>query len=277
MLLLNNNLFMRTAGAISEILHVIFSVLFYLLTLFFGFVLVLEGFTDDGAVGNFSSNFHSSRGYTLPVEFKIEPKAPMLDNYIHREYKEVIDDKGNKTYIKEPQYGIPVSSSDSLNYKTVVASMSYTSNNYDIISNTFYGKGQVYVKPNTIFKRTVIILRTYLNLILLIVTFFLLKNIFKWLKKRIEFSQRLYRLIQSLGFVILSGVLLTVISNYILGIAFSDTIINPINYNFHYVEITMSSYLGIDYSLILIGLSLIVLASLLKKGSRIEYDSKLTI
>ena len=269
---------MKTGAALADILYLLFSILFYLLLIAFAGILALEAFTDDGKIGMFSSNFHSSRGYTVPVDFNIEPDAPMLDNYIVSNYKEEIDETGKKVYTYMPQYARPITAKDSLDYKTIITLNDWVKNdNYQLKSSMFVSEGYVYVNPKTLLNKFIILFRTYANLILLVITFFLLKNIFRTLRINIEFSHKLYKLIQGLGIVLLLSILLTYISNLILGNSLYDIRIDPLNKDLTYVEIFMTPRLDFDFTLFVVGLSLLILSSLLKAGNKMRQENDLTI
>ncbi|MCD2258005.1 DUF2975 domain-containing protein [Psychroserpens luteolus] len=269
---------MKTGTALADILFLICSISFYLLIIAFGFALATEAFTDDGKMGNFSPKFNSALGYEMPVEFKIKPKSPMFNNILFTDYKEGIDDKGKKTYATIPQYANSITTEDSLNFKAVVSINNYgMGDNFELTSNVFRGDGHVHIKPKTLFNKVIIVFRTYMNFIILIIIFFFLKNIFKMLRITIEFSQKLYKLIQMLGVIMISKVLLSVIINSILGMWLTDIGIQPLNDGLNYVDITMSSRLDFDFSLFLVGFSLIVLSALLKSGSKMQQENKLTI
>jgi len=271
---------MRTGTALADILYIICSISFYILIIAFGFTLATEAFTDDGKIGNFSSKFNSSRGYDVPIAFQIKPKTPMFNNIIDLDYREEIDPNGKKRYTTIPQYANAITLEDSLNFKTIVSINNYygeAGDTMELNSDVFRGDGFIQVKPKTVFNKGIVIFKTYINFILLIIIFFFLKNIFKMLRIHIEFSQKLYRLIQMLGIIMISKVLLSLLLNFILKRSLINIQIEPLNNSLKYVDITMNSRLDFDFSLLLIGLSLIVLSSLLKSGSRMQQENKLTI
>ncbi len=269
---------MQKETALADILYTLCSIVFYILIVAFGAILALEILTNNGKIGNFYSNFHSSRGYAIPVELKITPENPMFNDIRFTKYEEGVDKAGVKTYTKVREYANSISSEDSLNFKTIVSIEEfYGLDNFDLITDKFSSNGYVYVEPKTSAVKVVILFRTYLNLIFLITIFFLLRNMFKSLRIRIQFSQRLYKSIQLLGIIIIVKVLLYVISNSFLGKTLSQINVEPIDKRLSYLEVLMHPRLDIDYTLLIVGFSLIVLSSVLKTGSSIQQENDLTI
>ena len=270
---------MKTTGtALANILYIICSIIFYLLIVAFGFTVAAEAFTDDGKIGAFSSKTHSSFGYQIPVELNVKPKNPMFNNMLYNNYKEYVDDNGRKTYNWVLEYENSITQEDSLNYKTVIGINNYgLENNFELTSSIFKGDGYVHVKPKTVFNKAVLVFKTYVNSILLIVIFFFLKNIFKMLIMNIKFSQKLYRFIQILGIIMILKVFVSSISNSILGKDIPYVGIFPLNNSLKYVDITMNPGLDFDFTLLLVGLSLVILSVLLREGSIMQQENDLTI
>ncbi|WP_298900810.1 DUF2975 domain-containing protein [uncultured Psychroserpens sp.] len=269
---------MKTGTALADILFLICSISFYLLIIAFGFALVTEVFTDDGKMGNFSPKFNSSHGYEMPVKFEVRPKSPMFNNILFTNYEEEIDTNGKKRYYTIPQYATPITIKDSLNFKTIISINNYgMEDNFELTSKVLRGDGYIRIKPKTAFDKVLIVLRTYMDFVILIFVFFFLKNIFKMLRIDIRFSQKLYRLIQILGVIMIVKVLLSIIINSVLGRALKEIRITPLDDALKYMDITMSSHLGFDFSFLLVGLSLIVLSALLRSGNKMQRENNLTI
>ena len=269
---------MKTGPALADILFLICSISFYILIIAFGFALATEAFTDDGKIGNFSPKFSSSRGYEIPVEFEVRPKNPVFNNIRTFNYEEEIDSNGKKKYYTIPQYVNPITVEDSLNFKTIVSINNYGGeDNFELTSKVLRGEGYMHVKPKRTLDKVLIVFRAYMDFIVLIFVFFFLKNIFKTLRISIQFSQKLYRLIQILGVIMIFKVLLSITVNFILGGRLKEMSITPLDETLKYIDITMSSHLGFDFSFLLVGLSLIVLSALLKSGSNMQRENNLTI
>lgn len=269
---------MNTGTAIANVLYMISTIIFYLLTLVFVFTLVTEAFTDDGKIGAFSSKSHSSFGYEMPIKHNIKPKSPMFNNILYNNYKEDVDDNGRRVFNWILEYENSITQEDSLNFKSVLGINNYgLENNFELTSDVYRGDGYIHIKPKTVFNKFIIVFRTYMNFILLIAIFFFLKNIFKMLLVKIKFSQKLYKRIQILGIIMISKVFISAISNSILGKDIPYVGIFPLNNSLKYVDITMNPGLDFDFTLLLVGLSLVILSVLLREGNRIQQDNDLTI
>ncbi len=252
--------------------------MFYLLIVVFGFTIATEVFTDDGKMGPFSPKSHSSFGYEIPVELNIKAKNPMFNDISYDGYKEKVDDKGKRIFYKVLEYENPISPKDSLNFKSILGINNYRmKSDFELTSDTYKGDGYIHVKPKTAINKGIIVFKTYANFVLLIAIFFFLKNIFKRLMVNIKFSQKLYWLIQILGITMILKVSISSISNSILGKEVQYVGIEPLNNDLRYVNIVMNPHLDFDFTLFLIGLSLIILSALLKEGSKMQQENELTI
>ncbi|MBF8149771.1 DUF2975 domain-containing protein [Winogradskyella sp. F6397] len=269
---------MQQKSTLVNILFWFCNISFYVLVIWIVAALGFEVFTEDGKIGSFSSGSHHSIGYQMPVKITINPKQAMYNNELFKLEKEGINtlrqsySSGTGTYVK------PITSEDSLDFKSIVSIRNNDMTDYyEFISTSFKSDGYVTVKPKTLGNKMVMVFRSYLGFFILIVVFFLLKNIFKYLKTNFEFSQKLYKSTRLIGFLLIADVLLRVVSNFILGNDLPYIGIDPLDYNMRYVSISMNPRLDFNFTLFLIGLALIILSTLLKKGTQIQEENDLTI
>lgn len=269
---------MKKGILLVSILHRFSKISFYFLIIFFAIAIGFEIFTQDGKLGKFSSGVHHSIGYQVPVSLKVQPESPMFNNLLFK-----LKNKGTNTMGQQYSSGVshhvkPLLKEDSLNFKTIVSIHNRgMEDKYQLTSDIFRGDGYINVKPQKLTDTMLLLFRTYLNFILLIIVFFFLKNIFQMLKSDLKFSQRLYKSIQTLGLILILQVLMVTICNLILGNQLSYVDIKPLDYKVQYVTLSMNPRIDFDFTLFLVGFSLIVLSSLLKAGNRIQQENELTI
>ncbi|BAO75791.1 hypothetical protein [Winogradskyella sp. PG-2] len=155
---------------------------FYLLILFFVFTVTFQILGknvkfDSGTLGNYNSFI-----YQVPVKFQINPEKPIFNNRLYKKTYEGINDNGQEYSSGTIKYVKPLTTQDSINFKTVVSiHNSEMTNNYEFISPRFAGDGYVNIKSNTLINKIIMFFRVYINFILLIVIFFFLKTIFSFL------------------------------------------------------------------------------------------------
>lgn len=269
---------MKKRNTLVNTLYWFCNISWYLLITLFIVVLAFEAFTEDGKLGKFSSGVHHSYGYQIPVTFQINPQNPMLNNFVYKKKSEGINNSGQKYSSGIVEYVKPLTATDSLNFKTKIS----IHNNgivdyYDITKSVFRGDGYITVKPKTLFNKIIIVFRTYLNFVVLILVFFFLKKIFEALKNNIEFSHRLSKFIKAIGALLVFKTLLVIVSNFILGTKLPFIVVDPLDYNLRYLTVSMNPRLDFDFTLFLVGLSLVILSTLLKKGNQIQEENDLTI
>ncbi|MDT0557920.1 DUF2975 domain-containing protein [Ichthyenterobacterium sp. W332] len=269
---------MKKENILVNALYWLCNISFYLLIILLVIGLGFEAFTKDGKVGKFSTGIHHSIGYELPVKFQINPKNPMFNNSLFELESEKINSLGQKSQSGRSHYVKPITKEDRINYKSIISiDNNAMVDTYELNSRTFRGNGYVIVKPKTTLNKIIISIRSYISFILGIIIFFFLKTIFKMLKSKFEFSSKLYKKIQKLGIILIIEVILTTISNFILAKDLPIIKVGPIDSSLRYVSIYMNPRLDFNFTLVLIGLSLIILATLLREGNRIQQENELTI
>jgi len=269
---------MRKGNTLVNVLYWLCNISFYLLIVLFIFTQVFEVLGRNIKFGNGTLGTHNSFMYQVPVKFQINPKKPIFSNTLYEKKMEGIASDGGKYYSGTRHYSKPLTAEDSLNFKTIVSIKNKgLIDQYEFLSPTFLSKGYVNIKPKTLLNKIIIVVRTYLNLIVLILVFFFLKTIFKELKTKFQFSNKLSKFIKIVGALLVFNVLLDLVSSYILGSALPIIKIEPIDRNLRYVDLYMNPRLEFDLVLFLTGLSLIILSILLKEGYRIKQENDLTI
>lgn len=269
---------MKKESRLVRILYWFCNISFYLLIIWIVTAIGFEIFTEDGKVGNFSSGSHRSIGYQIPVKVQINPRSPLYKNKLFELENEGVNHLGQSYSSGTSTYVKALTAQDSLDFKSIVSIRNYDMTDYyDLASTSFISEGYVTVKPKTLRNKVTIVFRTYLGFFILIIVFFFLKNIFKALKANFEFSQKLYKAIRAIGFLLIALVLLKVVSNFILGKDLPFIVIEPLGDNMKYVAISMNPRLDFDFTLFLVGFMLIVLSTLLKRGRQIQEENDLTI
>ncbi|MDH7912257.1 DUF2975 domain-containing protein [Winogradskyella sp. SYSU M77433] len=259
-------------------LYWFFNISFYFLILWLIVSFASDIFTDDGKFGRFSSGNHHNIGYQLPVKFSISPKEPLYNNELYKLEKEVYNKSGYKYSVGKSEYLKAINSKDSINHKSIVSiHNNSTIDYYNLTSTSFVSDGYITVDPKTLSNKIVIIFRSYLGFLLLIIVFFFLKKIFKLLIENFKFSQRLYKNVNIVGLLLIGHTLLKSLANFYLGKNFQYASIKPIKNNINYVAISMNPRLDFEFTLFLLGCVLLILSTLLYKGSQIQEENELTI
>ena len=269
---------MKNRNILVEVLYWFCNISFYFLIIWIVVSIGFEVFTSNGKIGNFSSGSHHSIGYQMPVKFSISPKKPMYNNELFKLEKEGVNTLGQSYSSGTGTYVKPITSEDSLNFKSIVSIHNNDMiDRYEFTSTQLLSNGYITVNPKTMVNKFLMIVRSYSGLLILILVFLFLKRIFKALKTNFLFSQKLYKSINLIGILLICHVLLNSIINFILGIDLPYVGISPLDYNLKYVTISMNPRLDFDFTLFLIGFMLIVLSTLLNKGNQIQQENDLTV
>lgn len=269
---------MKKGNTLVSTLYGLCNLCFYLLILLFVFTVTFQILgknvkIDNGTLGNYNSFI-----YQVPVKFQINPEKPIFNNRLYKKTYEGVDNNGREYSSGTSEYVKPLTAQDSINFKTVVSiHNSEMTNSYEFISPRFTGDGYVNIKSKTLLNKLIMFFRAYINFILLIVIFFFLKSIFRELRKNFQFSDKLSKLIKTIGVLLVFKVLFVTVSGFILGLALPYISIVPINIELKYANISMNPRLEFDFVLFLMGLSLFILSTLLKEGNRIQEENELTI
>lgn len=269
---------MKKGNSLISTLYGLCNVCFYLLILLFAFTVTFQILGKNVKLGNGTLGNYNSFMYQVPVNFQISPEKPMFNNLLSKKTGEDIDINGREYSSGTLEYVKPLTSKDSTTFKTIVSIHNNDMTDYyEFVSPRFIGDGYVNIKSKTLLNKIIMFIRAYINFILLIVIFFFLKTIFKELRSNFQFSDKLSKLIKTIGALLVFKVLFVTVSGFILGLALPYISIEPINLQLKYANISMNPRLEFDFVLFLIGLSLIILNVLLKEGNRIQQENELTI
>jgi len=260
-------------------LHRIANGIFWLALIFTLFTIGLDLFTNDGKVGSVSVDSHHSKGYSVPVTAKIS----VLDSIVSFRGENY---GGSFNYSKSISDYPHYLNKDSISKlpgvkKTISKNEIYLFSDKDLDVNLDLRVNDfIKVKsPNLLF--TILqIISSYLKLIVIILIFYQLSKIFNQLNRDLSFSYGIAKGVKWMGFIFISAEIIQTAISLVYGKYFSGLHIistkngmsleNLINYQ-------VNPRINFDFTFFFIGLSLLVLSSLLKMGSSIEEDNDLTI
>lgn len=256
---------MKNLGLVS-VLYFIFNIAFWTSIAFLIFNLSLLVFTDDGYVGNFSTDMHPSNGYLIPVKMNIRTPDSIFDWKGERPSKDI---NNKKIYSINK---IPAETSFEILSK-------FKNETFQLAQNQVTVNTKVRVKGSNMLFRILGYFYNYLLIIVTVVSFYILKRIFHILRRRITFSPALVKNIRNLGFLfIFSQICYLLLSVYfatnygvIRFILADDPNTNQL------VEYIFNPILDFNFVFFIMGLSLIILSVLLRYGQSIREDNDLTI
>ncbi|MGY8910065.1 MAG: DUF2975 domain-containing protein [Flavobacteriales bacterium] len=283
---------------IIPFLHKSFQFGFVFLISFLLFQISLEIFTNNGNIrlSNDSqiSSTHSKDGYNVPVNFNISfDKKKVYTfkedsiSYSFTKYDDQFKNKyENSDYHKDilERIGITQKELDSIfKYSPDVKSFGskilineFDNQNLLTNSSSFKTDGYLQVKSSNWFYKICQILKNYLVFIFSILIFYYLKSIFKLLNKNINFSSKLSSKIKTLGILMIVWQIFSLILSIILGQYFKYAWLKN-TVGLQDISIIINPRIEFNFTVFLIGISLIVLSILLKKGFNIQQENDLTI
>ncbi|MBX0333075.1 DUF2975 domain-containing protein [Pontibacter sp. HSC-14F20] len=249
------------------------------------FQIAVEVFTKDGKLWKTTSTHHSS-GFLVPVTVQVNIPDSVVtltgNNFsqaahysksykINESTQRKIDSLANLPHInKEVVKGrievIPAS--------TGTSSESLLQANTSIIASD----GFVKVKSSDTFLIILHYIKSYISVMVSILAFYLLKSIFFQLSKSHSFSHNIAQKVKWIGLIVIIAELITVVINFIYSQYFGIMIITALkNGARETLQVTMNPRLDLNFTLLLVGLSLVVLSSLLKLGNTLEKEHQLTV
>lgn len=267
-------------NALANFFKISFWLMLVLLTINLGF----ELFTDKGELGKFSTSQHSSKGYNIPVNLSLT----VFDSVVsHKNQK-----YENVSYYRKGQLNNKYSSQklDSLKrLNTTIKNIScnevaiVSSNRkeyFQLLNSKIESETSVKVKSTSTFLTALLFINAYSSFFLTILMFYFLKEIFKTLKESLDFHVDLSKKVKLLGLLLVLGVLFKLLLSYILFlnfdvIKFTSSINNTIILN--PIDVLIRPRLNFKLGIFLLGISLIILGNLLKKGNAIQQENDLTI
>mgnify|MGYP000684030633 CR=1 FL=1 len=272
---------MKRNKILVYILHRLFTGLLVIVSLLFLVNIGFELFTDNGKVGSFSAGSHHSKGYYIPVKMQTRVYDPIFTNEISLNIKEHTNENGMKWRSSNPEYVDKLPDDINVGTKNILSfhfdnDMEYFKTNDD----SFIYDGFIVAKSDNPIIILVQILKAYSGIFSLIIMLFFMERIFYSLNKSLTFTHNLNKKVKYLGIVFIFSESLSLLFSYVLGSYYgrisTQTLIDGKRLSGG-LDLSMNPRLEFDFAFFLIGLSLLVLASLLKSGSQLQQENELTI
>lgn len=271
---------MRRNKILVNILHRLFAGLFVIVTIFFLINIGFELFTDDGKIGNISGAHHSN-GYSIPVKIKNRVYNPIFNNEISLNIKEHTNENGMKWRSSNPKYVDKLPDDINKGTKNILSFDYYDEiERFTTKESIFYSDGFIVAKSDNPIIILIQILKAYSGVLGLIIMLFFMERIFYSLNKSLTFTHNLNKKVKYLGILFIVSESLSLLFSYVLGSYYGNistqTLIDGKRLSGG-LDLSMNPRLEFDYAFFLIGLSLLVLASLLKSGNQLQQENDLTI
>ena len=286
-----------------------FTIAFWFMLVFFLFQISMEIFTKNGSFktsesGKISSAGHFEKGYDVPVNIHlyISPqkkeftyKSDSTSNSSGMTFSRFTNPKDN--LFKDSMYasfdkkmlqisGLTQKKLDSffenssdikITGNKILIGYPFEENKF-LKTNTssFSTKGTLNIKSTNSFFAFCQFLKSYIPFLISLLIIYQLKSIFKLLKKDFGFSLQLSKRIKKTGFLLIIGQIITLFLSLIFTFYYGFASFKNWNQN-NGIQLTINPRLEFDIVLTLVGLSLLILGVLLKKGNEIQQENDLTI
>lgn len=277
---------MKTNNKLVRVLYVISRLGYRFAQFFILYALFFEFFAPNGEIGNFSSSTHHSKGY--PIKARIQLSIPdtliIFKNKILRSSGTIIKTE-NKDWIedfnkikKDKQYDKTYQINNFNLYRDGFNDVSKEIKNVKV--QTEDSEINIVINPKNVFFKSILMLKSYLGLALLLFITYQCMHLFKQLNKNFVFDKLLNRRIQNIGF---SLIFFQVVKMIVSIITIQN--LSRIDYH-HYIPSIDNSKFDfmnlspiVEYNLetLFLGLCLVVLAKLLSYGYDLQNDNELTI
>ena len=272
---------MRNKNFLVIGLHVFFAFTFWVGTVFIVIQIGFEAFTNDGKVGNFSTGNHHSKGYNMPVRLKAEaPNTVFNNSWYNMKETKTNSESGEYSYGTQELFN-QLAEEDKIGVKNILKI--HFPNEEEVFTTNqhiTYAKGYLVAKSNNSSFLILQLVKNYVGLICLALVFYLLMKIFKSLKKDLNFTPTLFKMIRLIGWVAIFSTSFELVMSYVIGKKYdyisTETLVDNTIFN-GITKFSMNPRLEFDFMFFIIGFSMLVLASLLKKGSQIQQENDLTI
>ncbi|MCK8479167.1 DUF2975 domain-containing protein [Psychroserpens algicola] len=266
---------MKNNNLLVVVLHAFFTVFFWILIVLLCSSIVFEAFTDDGKIGKFSATYHHSKGYGIPVRVRVETPNAVYKNWINKNV-----DKNTKKveYFHETT---ELSELEKKGLKNIV-NIYFTNEEEAFTTNQHITHANDYliVKSNSSSFLFIQLLKTYVGFISFVFIIYLLMKVFRELKRNLNFTTKLYKMINGVGLLIIFNTMIKLIISILISLKYDfisvETLLDNSFIN-DAVRFSINPRLEFEFKFFIIGLSLLVLAGLLKKGNQIKQDNELTI
>lgn len=272
------------------------SILYYFSITCFGLSLIIliysigfDLFSDSSQIGNFVSGNHHSIGYSYPVDIQNSIPDSVI-TYQSEEYHQVLQYYRNSNNLSTVS-----TNQDTLKDKIVNKILVYPKLDKNItlitekLENSFpmsynstslSSKGYVILNTNSLWMKTLLALRFYIGIILLIPIFYLLMVIFRKLRINLNFNKGLSNKTKAIGLLFLSSeiikiLLVLILSKYANAIRV-ESFLNQ-KYLYGGVQINITPRLDFDVALFTLGLTLVIIGYLFDKADNLKQENDLTI
>lgn len=277
---------MKKNNRLTTVLYILSRLAYRLTQLFVLSILFFEFFTTNGKIGSLNSSIHHSKGY--PIKARIQLNVPdtliiyknkilnSAGTIIKTEFKPLLNDfnkiKNNKQYDKTFHV-------NAFNiYNNRLKDVNKNFNNLKIQNED--SEIKLVINPKNIFFKSILVLKNYLMLAVLLFITYQCMHLFKQLRENFIFNKSLYQRTRNIGFSLIIYQAIKILVSII-----TIQNVSYINYQ-HYIPtidnskfnlITLQPVLDYSIQTLFLGLSLIVLAKLLNYGHEIQNENELTI
>jgi len=276
---------MKTNNRLISVLYIVSRLSFRFAQLILLFILVFE-FIPNGTLGNFNSSVHHSKGYKLTTQIQLSlpdtlitykndltKSSGLVSKADAKEYNNHFNQVKNDTSLKKTYH---INKFEIYNKNFVDVKKEFSNLKIQGSDSTL----DIIINPKDYFFKSVLILKNYLPLILLLFVSYQCMRLFKQLKANFAFDNVLNQRIKSIGYSFIAFPVINMIISYITMQYF--VIINYHHYtNSIYSQgfniINLNPIFEYNFQTLFLGLCLIVLAKLLKHGYDLQNENDLTI
>lgn len=263
------------------ILYRFFAIAFWFTFIFFISGVAFEIFTEEGKIGNVSRVGHHSQGYAIPIKTNIQLRNTVFNNQKTINIKKGVSESGREWSSGELVYFDEMP--EKINKETVNVLSFYYHDKDEVFTTkeaSFLGDTYLIVNSDKILPKLLLLLNAYVGIISLMFIFYFLKRIFKSLNEDLKFNSFLFKNVKYLGVVLIVKTVFTIVISFVFASYYSyiktETLVANENFNAGF-QFSINPRIEFDFSLFLIGISLLVLASLLKAGTNLQQENELTI
>jgi len=277
-----------TAKEILRVLHGGSKFMFRMLIVVTVLRLGAEVLTNDGRIGGSTRAFvlpHHSNGIPLPVDIRIgiPDSIVNIDNVGSRSYERNENKYFDRTQKFDSLYRDPKVSKSVIRNEVEIVPYSTNKRTNEMLQLTksnIEATGLAYAKfSNSILNWTYIFIN-YLQFFLFIFIIYQIKQIFSFFEESFSFDIDNINRIKNLGYLIIGYILFSTVVNYSL-IYFNGVILIESFENGSAIpdalDIAIYPTINFNWTILVVGFSLIVLSSLLKLGNNFETENDLTI
>ena len=248
------------------------------------------------------------KGFAIPATITINMPADTIVNYIKEKSKGELYLRNENDFVGDSNDQILRDSTikkDSTIYKWIAEESIYSNNdksesfegeNDDIsifkkrvkkhteildvnIASSYVFDTTIHVKPKTVLRKLVLIIGSLISMFLYLIISFQFMKIIKQLNNGISFENKIYRRLNIIGV----SIILTQILYFMLGFIFQfwygrvsliESTAISVKDKF---QIQFNPSLDLSFSMVLLGLTVIVLSYIFKYGNTLEEDNALTV